>query len=88
MDYMKKLKDLCNERGWTVHYLDRNELQGDNRNEEIWTQHIVVNGTEKATGRARNKRMARNNAAEKLYRRLTGEEGVEEGVESSSSAGV
>jgi dsRNA-specific ribonuclease len=70
MDFLNKLRELCCRHKWTVEIIDPNELENPDPNEECWAQHIVVNGHEKATGRARNKRMARNDAAQQLYERL------------------
>lgn len=76
LDFLSKLKELCESKKWTLEVEDLNEMRNSTPRNEVWIQHVVVNGTERATGEARTKRMARVNAAEELYRRLTGEEGV------------
>lgn len=86
MLFTKKLWDLCQDREWTREVIDQDESECTGLNNNvIWIQHIIVNGSEKATGRARNKRLARNNAAEQLYARLKDAGSMSEGLRDERS---
>lgn len=71
LDFLKKLKELCESKKWTFEIEDLNEMANSTPRNEVWIQHVVVNGTERATGEARTKRLARVNAAEQLFSRLS-----------------